>query len=146
MLKGIHIDDKSTGKALAWCAPPLDSDSNATYLPPVDQPVHVPYNARKPCKGLYISTTVNFLTMRLADQAKVAASGSEDEKPLEAGHEVQHQNEEAEADEQPTGHDEEPVRKRRKSWHQYQAPPLNTALFPDGKYHGRYCDMGEGDL
>jgi hypothetical protein len=145
VLKGIPIDDKSTGKALAWCAPPPDSDSNATYLPPVHQPVHVPYNARKPCKGLYISTTVNFLTMRLAEKAKVASSGSEDEKPVEARHGVQHGNEEAEPDEQ-AEHAEEPVRKRHKSWHEYQAPLQDTSLFPEGKYRGKYCDMGEGDL
>ena len=145
VLQGIHIDNRSTGKAVAWCTPPIDDDGKPTYLPPIGQPMHVPYHCKKPCKGLYISSTVKFLTMRLAEKAKGASSGSEDEKPVQARQEVQHGIEEAEPEEQ-ADHDEEPVRKRHKSWHEYQQPSLDMTLFPDGKYRGKYCDIGEGDL
>ena len=141
VLTGVRIDNRSTGKAVAWCTPPPDDDGKPSYLPPIGQPMHVPYHCKKPCKGLYISSTVSYLTMRLAEKAKGSSSGSEDEKT--AKQEVQHVDEEPKDQAE---HDEEPGRKRHKSWHdpEYQQPSLDMTLFPDGKYRGKYCDMGEG--
>ena len=156
VLRGIDIDAKATGFAVAWCSPP-EVDGVTSYLPPIGQAVHVPYDNRKPCKGLHISSTVSFLSQRIVDQRTVdvdedeAVDGEKQlavDKPMTvygaAGN--------TEADEADEGEPTEPARKKAKArgwdWDQqelrYQQPELNDSLFPDNKYRGKYADQGEG--
>ncbi len=69
VLQGIKIDQNLTGKAVGWCAAPIDADEKALYLPPIDQGVHVPFHSKKPVRGLFITPTAKFLTLKLAEKA-----------------------------------------------------------------------------
>ena len=143
VLHGIKIDQKLSGKAVGWCAAPLDADGVSMYAPPIDQGIHVPFHSKRPVKGLFITPTVKFLTQKLAEQAvgaPIQASGSGDTvEANQAGQEDLEQQEEEEVQERPS-------RRRRTDWAVYEPVDIDGQLFPDGKYRGKYADSGEGDL
>ena len=150
VLHGIKIDPKLSGKAVGWCAAPLDADGVSMYAPPIDQGIHVPFHSKKPVQGLYITPTVKFLTQKLAEQAVGApiqpsgsvASGSGDIVVVEADQAGQEDVEQKEEDEVK----ERPYRRRRTDCVVYEPVEINGKLFPDGKYREKYADAGEGDL
>ena len=143
VLNGITIDQKLSGKAVAWCAEPLNADGVSMYAPPIDQGIHVPFHSKKPVQGLFITPTVKFLTQKLAEQAvgaPIQASGSGDTvEAIQAGQEDLEQQEEEEVQERPS-------RRRRTDCAVYEPVNIDGQLFPDGKYRGKYADAGEGDL
>ena len=144
VLNGITIDQKLSGKAVAWCAEPLNADGVSMYAPPIDQGIHVPFHSKKPVQGLFITPTVKFLTQKLAEQAvgaPIQASGS--------GDTVEANQADQEAVEQQDGEEEvqeRPSRRRRTDCAVYEPVNIDEHLFPDGKYRGKYADAGEGDL
>ena len=73
VLTGIDIDTNLAGRAIAWCAAPLDADGVTIYARPIDQGIHVPFHAKKPVQGLFVTPTVKFLTQKLAELQTVEA-------------------------------------------------------------------------
>ena len=140
VLENIRLDPSAVGKSVAWAPSPCDSDGSSLYLPPVDQPLHVPYNSKKAVQGIFISPTVRFLTAKLAGQieAKRAVVVDEAEQAEDAGRRGE--------DEARGSKEQQPRKRRRDSWNEYVPVDLDMSLFPDGKYRGKYSDQGEGDL
>ena len=122
----------------------MTTDKKPLFWPPVGQCIHVPYHAKKAVQGLFVDTTVRFLTDKLAEPqlaVENAASGSggntEADKAVVVVDAHDGDGEEEEA---------QPARKRGR-WGQqpeYNQPDLDHHLFPDGKYRGKYSDAGEG--
>jgi hypothetical protein len=146
VLNGIEIDASAKGKCIAWCPEPLTPEKLPLYSPPIGQGIHVPYHAKKAVQGLFVETTVKFLTdklgsPRLAVENEASGSGGKTEADKAVVASEVHDDEEGEVQ-------TEPARKRRRSWEyqqpEYQQPDLDSSLFPDGKYRGKYSDAGEG--
>jgi hypothetical protein len=147
VLNGLDIPASAKGKCIAWCPEPLNQEKLPLYSPPVGQGIHVPYHAKKAVQGLFVETTVKFLTDKLgspilAVQNEASGSGGKTEADKAVVASEVHDDEEGEVQ-------TEPAHKRRRAdryWEQleYDQPDLDSSLFPDGKYRGKFSDLGEG--
>ena len=156
VLTSIDIDPNLTGKAIGWCAAPLDADGVTIYAPPIDQGIHVPMRARKPVQGLFVTPTVKFLTQRLAEMqiAKAPVEANEAarddavvEVPDEGDEECQEEEDWQDWQGEDCNRSEGSGRKRRRTTPAvYEPVEVDGQLFPDGKYRGKYADRSEGDL
>jgi hypothetical protein len=149
VLDGIDIDPSLKGKAIAWCPEPTNEEKLPLYAPPIDQGIHVPYHAKKPVQGLFVTTTVNFLTQKLGAPVLVSesrASGSGDTVEANQADQEALEQQDKEEEEEEEEVQERPSRRRRTDWNVYEPVDIDGQLFPDGKYRGKYADQCEGDL
>jgi hypothetical protein len=148
LLNGLKIHASAKGKCIAWCPEPMTPDKLPLFSPPVGQCVHVPYHAKKAVQGLFVDTTVQFLTDKLGEKLGEPKLAVENEASGSGGNTAADKAVVALEVQDDDGEEEEaqPARKRGR-WEQqqeYKQPDLDHRLFHDGKYRGKYSDAGEG--